>query len=35
MVIQAEQGAKNELLMQVLDAARGAGIQQVAVAAEK
>ena len=35
MVIQADQGAKNELLMQVLDAARGAGIQQVAVAAEK
>ena len=35
MVIQADEGAKNELLMQVLDAARAAGIQQVAVAAEK
>ena len=35
MVIQADQGAKNELLMQVLDAARAAGIQQVAVATEQ
>ena len=35
MVIQADQGAKNQLLMQVLDAARGAGIQQVAVATEQ
>jgi biopolymer transport protein ExbD len=34
LVVQADAGAKNELLMQVLDAARGAGIQQVAVATE-
>ena len=35
MVIQADQKAKNEILMQVLDAARAAGIQQVAVATDK
>jgi biopolymer transport protein ExbD len=34
MVVQADESAKNELLMQVLDAARAAGIQQVAVATE-
>ena len=34
MVVQADQAAKNELLMQVLEAARAAGIQQVAVATE-
>jgi biopolymer transport protein ExbD len=33
-VVQADAGAKNELLMEVLNAARGAGIQQVAVATE-
>jgi biopolymer transport protein ExbD len=32
LVVQADAGAKNELLMDVLNAARGAGIQQVAVA---
>ena len=30
LVVQADAGAKNELLMEVLNAARGAGIQQVA-----
>ena len=34
LVVQADAGAKNELLMEVLNAARGAGIQQVAVATE-
>ena len=34
LVEQADAGAKNELLMEVLNAARGAGIQQVAVATE-
>ena len=34
LVVQADTGAKNELLMEVLNAARGAGIQQVAVATE-
>ncbi len=35
LVVQADAGAKNELLMEVLNAARGAGIQQVAVATEE
>ncbi|HSG90808.1 MAG TPA: biopolymer transporter ExbD [Pseudomonadales bacterium] len=35
LVVQADQGAKNETLMVVLDAARAAGIQQVAVATEE
>jgi len=34
LVVQADAAAKNELLMEVLNAARGAGIQQVAVATE-
>ena len=34
LVVQADAGAKNELLLEVLNAARGAGIQQVAVATE-
>ena len=34
LVVQADAGAKNELLMEVLNDARGAGIQQVAVATE-
>jgi len=34
LVVQADAGAKNELLMEVLNAARGAGIQQGAVATE-
>ena len=34
LVVQADAGAKNELLIEVLNAARGAGIQQVAVATE-
>ena len=34
LVVQADAGAKNELLMEVLNAARGAGIQQVAVSTE-
>ena len=35
LVIQADQSAKNEALMKVLEAARAAGIQQVAVATEQ
>ena len=34
LVVQADAGSKNELLMEVLNAARGAGIQQVAVSTE-
>ena len=33
-MVQADAGSKNELLMEVLNAARGAGIQQVAVSTE-
>jgi len=35
LVIQADRQAKNETLMEVLDAARAAGIQKVAVATEE
>jgi biopolymer transport protein ExbD len=35
LVVEADAAAKNEVLMEVLNAARGAGIQQVAVATEE
>ncbi len=35
LVVQADTGAKNEVLMQVLQAARAAGIERVAVSTEQ
>ena len=35
VVIQADEDSKNGLLVQVMDAARLAGVEQVSIAAEK